>query len=225
MTNEMIFLFQVLFMVGWALSALRLGKEALIASISLQALIANLFVVKQITLFGLNVCATDAYVVGTMLLLDLLQEFHGMKAAKQGILVSFLSLIFFGMMSQIHLLYTPSPFDSFHNTYELLLSSQPRILFASFISYLTTQQVDRLLFQKLKDRFPFLPFSLRSALSTLPAQLLDTVMFTFIGLAGLVADLGSVILLPSFIKFLVILISAPFTEFAHKIVKRSDVTI
>ena len=48
-SNELMFLFHIALMSLSTLAALRMGKEALVAFISLQAVLANLFVVKQIT--------------------------------------------------------------------------------------------------------------------------------------------------------------------------------
>ncbi len=49
MTNELLFLAQAAFIGTTLLIALRIGKEALIAVIAAQAILTNLFVVKQIS--------------------------------------------------------------------------------------------------------------------------------------------------------------------------------
>ena len=63
---------------------LRLGKEALIAYVSLLFVIANFFVVKQIQLCGYNATGADAFIIGISFSINLLQEYWGQKTARQG---------------------------------------------------------------------------------------------------------------------------------------------
>ena len=54
MINELIFILHTLIISVTAIIMLRLGKEALIAFICLQNILANFFVIKAITLFNLT---------------------------------------------------------------------------------------------------------------------------------------------------------------------------
>ena len=62
--NELIFLFHILLVLSFVLGALRLGKNALLSLLALQAILANLFVVKQISLFGFAVTCSDVFAIG-----------------------------------------------------------------------------------------------------------------------------------------------------------------
>jgi len=59
--NEFLFIAQSFLIVGFALGAMKLGSSALVSWVAVQALIANLFVLKQITLFGFNITASDGF--------------------------------------------------------------------------------------------------------------------------------------------------------------------
>src|SRR5690554_7549504 len=64
------------------LLTLRLGERALHAWLCVIAVAMNLFVSKQISLFGLEVTATDALAVSYLLGFNLLQEFYGKQVAR-----------------------------------------------------------------------------------------------------------------------------------------------
>jgi len=90
--NEFIFLLHIIIIAISSLVALRLGKEALVAYVCVLGILSNLFVTKQILLFGFNVIATDAFVVGAVLGLQLLQEYYGKKTenSQKGCIKKFL---------------------------------------------------------------------------------------------------------------------------------------
>ncbi len=104
MQNEILFLLQNLSICFSLIIAFFIGKKTIIATISLFFVIANLFVVKQITLFGLEVTAADSYIVGAVLGFNLLQENWGKKSARNMIFIGFFVSIVFLIMSRFHLL-------------------------------------------------------------------------------------------------------------------------
>ena len=81
--NECIFLLHVALVIGFALGALRLGKEALTAWVALQAVLANLFVIKQMTFLGFTVTCSDVFAIGSIAGLNLVQEFFGKESARK----------------------------------------------------------------------------------------------------------------------------------------------
>jgi len=212
--NELIFLVQILVVVAFVLGALRLGKSALLALLALQGILANLFVVKQISLFGFSVTCSDVFAIGALLVLNLLREYFGKIAAQAAIQISLLTLLFFALVSQIHLLYAPTPCDTAHAAFSTVLSSSPRIILASIATFYLTQQFDLRFFSRLKGSLPF-----RLTLSLLASQLLDTLLFSFLGLYGLVESLFDIILVSFLIKCIIIAVSSPFTLFARRFVK------
>src|SRR6185295_1974808 len=103
MFNELLFLFHCITVAIFSLISLWLGPSALVAFICAQCILANLFVIKQTTLLGLTATCADAFTVGATLGLNLLQEYFGKEIAKKTIWINFFLLIFYAIISQIHL--------------------------------------------------------------------------------------------------------------------------
>ncbi len=204
--NELIFIlhiFSALFFLG---VAVRLGKMALGVYIALSGVLANLFVVKQIELFGFHVTASDVFAVGGILGLNLLQEIYGSEEAKKAVRASLAALILFACMSQVHLLYSPSTFDSTHGSFVSILSSAPRIVAASIGVYYLVQRLDVLFFKFMRTGLKH--FGIRVLFSLLISQALDTVLFSFFGLYGIVESLADIMILSYAVKCAIIACSS-----------------
>jgi len=176
-----------------------LGQNALTAWIAILSLMANLFILKQITLFGFNATASDIFVVGSLLGLNLLQEKFGPKAAQQAIWTSFGCLLFFTLMSYIHLHYHPSTYDQAQSAYVFLLTPTPRIVFASLFTFFIVQSFNSYLFYKLR-LISYFPVLVSSAIALCLSQCLDTLLFTLLGLYGVVDALLEVMAVSLCIK-------------------------
>lgn len=212
--NEIIFFTQALLIVGFALGALKLGQATLTAWVAIQALIANLFVLKQITLFGFNVTASDTFVIGSLLGLNFLQEYFGQEEAKKATWICFFFMLFFALVSQLHLLYQPSAADTTQPAFIAILSASPRLLIASMSVFFLVQQFDILFFDFLKRALSRWSFAYRAAIALVVSQFLDTVLFSFAGLYGIVASIADIIMLSFMIKLIVIFC---FTSFVRLI--------
>lgn len=212
--NEWIFFAHTLVVVGFVLLGLRLGKTALITLTALQGVLANIFVVKQIFLFGLTVTASDVFAIGCILSLNLLQEYFGKDSAKQAARITLLSLVFFTLMSQIHLLYNPAEgIDTTQSAFVTIFSPTLRIICASIFTFFLVQQFDIRFFPLLKGKLP-----VRIFISLIFSQLLDTILFTTLGLYGLVSSVFDIMLMSFLIKCVVISISSPFVAFSKRTV-------
>lgn len=210
--NEILFLTQSFLILIFALGALKLGKEALTAWVAVQALVANLFVLKQITLVGFYVTASDAFAIGSLLGLNFLQEYYSKEDAKKATWICFFFMLFFAAVSQLHLLYQSSPHDTTQEAFKTILSPSPRLLLASMSVFFIVQQIDILFFGFLKKSLPGTSFALRAGIALICSQLLDTVLFSFAGLYGIVASVADVIFLSFAVKLFVI---CCFTSFVR----------
>ncbi len=220
--NELIFLLQTITVSLCALGALYLGKEALVTFICIQSILANLFVIKQTTLFGLNATCSDAFAVGATLGLNLLQEYFGRTITRKAIWLNFFFLVFYAITSQIHLAYAPSTYDTMQEHFLPLLMFMPRIVVASFTVYLIAQTIDYLLYGALKKIWTHRLLVLRNYASTMVSQFVDTVLFSFLGLYGIIHNLGEVIVISYTIKLAVIFIAIPFVALSKKIYHSSQ---
>lgn len=220
--NEIIFILHAIIISSFTLGSLKLGKEALIAFICLQSILANLFIAKQITLFGLTATCTDAFIISAMLGLQLLQEYFGRTITKKTIWINFFLLIFYTIISQFQIFYAPNACDTAHIHYWAILSLMPRITIASLTVYFIVQQIDYRLYgffkRILHERF----FILRSYITIIVCQLLDTILFSFLGLYGIITDIKGIILISFTIKMAVVLISTPFLVLSKKIIKNDS---
>ncbi|NGX34249.1 MAG: hypothetical protein K1060chlam1_00600 [Candidatus Anoxychlamydiales bacterium] len=218
--NEILFLAHILLVILFLLVALRLGKNYLLVFAAIQALIANLFVIKQIDLFTKTVTTTDVFIIGAIFSQNLLQEYFGKEVAIKTIKISFFSMLFFLVMSKIHLLYTPSLLDTTHSSFENILSSTPRIVISSISAFFITQRLDIYFFSFLKKIFnqKFLP--LRMGISSIVVQFIDTVLFSFLALWGIVDHIFDIILFSFIIKSLVIIFSVSFMRFSKYFMKK-----
>src|SRR5579872_2892692 len=215
--NTYIFIFHTIIIATFALGSLALGSAGLVVFVCICCILANLFVIKQISLFGLTATAADAFTVGATIGLNLLQEYFGKEIAKKTIILNFFLLIFYAIVSQIHLLYVPHPADTMHQYFEPLLNFMPRIVIASFSTYLFTQMIDYYLYGILKNAFHNKYIIIRNYASIAFCQLLDTVLFSFFGLYGIIENIWQIIIVSYVIKLISIVIATPFVGFSRKI--------
>ena len=147
-------------------------------------LISNIITIKTINIFGLIFTAGDILFPITYILNDVFTEVYGFKKARFIIWISFfcnlLMVIIFGITIAL-------PVDE---TFEMqsalvnILGSTPRILFASFISFLIGNFANSIVLSKMKVKTKGKYLALRTITSTLIGEGLDTLLFipiVFIG--------------------------------------------
>jgi len=213
--NFLILCIQILCIGTFSLVALRIGEKALNAWLCVLALGMNIFVLKQITLFGWDVTGTDALTVGYILGLSLIQEYYGSRAARMHVGMAFLISLGFILLSYIQLAYHPNAYDSAHSHLCFIFIPLPRILGASLLSFLLVQLVDIRIFSVLRRKFKGRLFAARAGMCCLFSQILDTIFFSFVGLYGLVENIGHIILLSLFLKIFITFISTPFLSLSY----------
>lgn len=214
--NELLFGLQVLLALTCTYVFFRIGKEGLFVWLGMLALLANLFVSKQITLFGLEVTASDAFAVALILTLNLLQEFYGVESAKKGGWIAVFAQISFLLFSELHLAFTPNHHDISQSAFQTLLGVYPRLLFASCFTLFVVQLFDRRFFAWLKTAASKSSFSVRNAIAISFSQLLDTALFSLIGLYGLVGNIIEVFAMSFAIKVMLISSLPLFTSLLKK---------
>ncbi len=214
--NELIFGSHLLVNLVFLLGALRFGKKTLMIFFVLESLLANIFVLKQISLFGLSLTASDVYVVGAILALNLLQEYFGKKEAKKAVFLAFFAMTLFTVMSQLHLYYLPSPADFAASAYSTILKLMPRLAVFSVLVFLIVQKVDLEVFAFLKKKCAK-SFFLRLGGASIVSQSIDTVLFSLLALYGQLEKISHVILFALVIKYFSILTSSLIIAFLKPI--------
>ncbi|MCH9812151.1 queuosine precursor transporter [bacterium] len=208
--NELLFIFHIgaiLLSVHLFSKFERVGLSTIFV---LQLLFANLFLLKETSLFGLIVTTTDCYTIGSFLTLNIIRERYGKKASDETILLGLLSILFLPLMAMFLLSYQgPIENAAFSNLYQTLLTPSSRIFLVSLLCMITFQKLDTYLFGKFRSRFSFEKSML---FSLLLCQLLDTFCFTYGALSGILNDLPSIFLFSFFIKAFTITLMTPATK-------------
>lgn len=217
MNNDIIFVLQVLVGLSFILIAFRVGLHWVLALIAVQAVLMNIFVLKTMDLFGLvGVTGGNVLYASIFLGTDIICEHFNKKKAHQAVLLGFFASLFFVVMSQFIVWYTPSAFPesiAIHDTLKSIFDLAPRIIFASMLAYLVSQNLDILIFNWIKNLTKGKHLWLRNNASTMTSQLVDTFIFTFVGLYGTIAtpeNVWSIILFTYIIKVIIAALDTPF---------------
>ncbi|MBN1915363.1 MAG: queuosine precursor transporter [Parachlamydiales bacterium] len=208
--NEWIFFLHSFFVLLFLSLAIKGGKSLLAFYIVLLTLFANMFVIKQITLFSLSVTPSDVYVIGAIIGLNFLQEFYGAKEARKVFFMTLGAFAVFLVMAQIHLAYLPNVFDTSQSHFLRIFTSSPRIFLASIVSMGGVEFLSIALFSFLKKRFGEKYFYARQWSVVFVSQVIDTMLFSFLGLWGIVEKFWHVVVFGLSIKMITILISFCF---------------
>ncbi len=214
--NEIIFFLHILILLVFLLFSLRIGKNALVAFVTLQTVFANLFIAKQIVFFGFNVTASDMYSVSAIFGLNLLQEYFGKDEAKKAFKVSFIALLLFLAAARIHVSYTPSLHDNAQKAFENIFSNSIRIVLSSLVVFFISQRFDVWFYGFLKKKFEAGSFLMRMGFSSLTSQFLDTLLFSIFGLMGVVDKIFDVIIFSFIVKAAAIFCASFFITFTKK---------
>lgn len=145
-------------------------------------IISNLLASKTFSFYSIILpCAVVifpiVYIVG-----DVLTEIYGFKLAKRTILLGFVLNLLAVIAYQIAI-FLPGTDITMSNAFNLVLSNTPRLLIASFISYLVGSFVNAYLMKVLKERYTDYLFA-RCSISTLFGECLDAIIFISLAFAG-----------------------------------------
>ncbi|MCX4361980.1 MAG: queuosine precursor transporter [Clostridia bacterium] len=197
--NELILILSVVFIYGVALLAYFLfGKGGLYCISALATVLANIEVTILIKAFGMEQTLGNVLFAVTFLITDILSECEGKKSANKAVLIGIFSQVFFLILSQSWLLYTPSENDTAMQAIKTLFSNTPRLILASLTVYAVSQIFDVWLYhkwwnftqKKFGNKRKFL--WLRNNGSTIVSQLVNSFLFTVIAFAG-VYDFNTVL--------------------------------
>ena len=213
MVNELVFFAQAAVALAAVLVAARLGRVWLTAFIAVMLVLMNFFVLKQVTLFGMDVTCGNVLYASVFLATDLLAEHWGRRDAYRAVRVGFAVSLFFLVMGLLILAYRPNAFDAElggHAALATLLTPQWRIVGASMVSYLIVQHLDIFLYEWWRKKTHGRHLWLRNNGSTLVSQLVDTIIFTTLAFVGMGLPIVQMIAFTYVIKLIVALIDTPF---------------
>ena len=226
MANELILICSVVFIYGSAITGYALfGKTGLYCISVIASILANIEVTILINAFGMEQTLGNILFAVTFLITDILSECEGKKAAQTAVYAGIFSSVFFLVLSQSWMLYTPSEADVMMPSIKTVFSSTPRMILASLVVYAISQMFDvwlyhkwwRLTEKKSGSKRSFL--WLRNNGSTLISQLMNTALFTAFAFWGTydIPTLISIFLSSYIIYVFTSLLDTPFVYLARKI--------
>ncbi len=225
--NELLFIGFALFLLSLNLIAFRLGKAYVFALVAVYTVLMNIFVTKQFDLFGLAITGGNALYGALFLLTDLLSEHHGKKQALQAVGIGFAASALFVVSTQVLLAFTPNSADYTQDAMTTLFSVMPRILVGSMLAYAIAQTLDVWLYNRIRQWSGDKMLWLRNNGSTLISQLVDTFIFTVVGLTAFtwlpfegiipVELFWPVFVTTYVIKVLMALLDTPFMYLSYKV--------
>ena len=186
----------------------------IVVAVFVTCLIAsNIVAVKIADIFGRFVPAAIiifpiSYIIG-----DILTEVYGYDRAKQVIWLGFFCNALAVLAFWIGGLIPPAPFWENQDSYEIILGSTPRLLFASFIAYLIGELSNSFTLSRLKVWTNGKSLWVRTIGSTVIGQGLDSSVFITVAFIGILsnADLFELIFTQWVIKVLYEVIATPVT--------------
>ncbi len=217
--NELIFSVSIIFIAFSSILALYTSPAALTALVCLQVVLMNLFVTKQMILCGLTATTADALGIGAVLGINLLREYYGASIARRTVYISFAIVIFYTIITWLQLAYVPSACDVQQQHFVAILGHMPRILGASLFTYMLVESLEYYLYDYFKRAYNGRYFIARNYGVVLVTQLLDTVLFTFLGLHGVVSNLYEIITVSYLIKAVTVLCMTPLLVVCKKFLK------
>ncbi|MDP2625040.1 MAG: queuosine precursor transporter [Candidatus Peregrinibacteria bacterium] len=213
--NEWWFLLHVLAVLPIVLLCFRLGRMWLMGYIAVSIVLMNIFVMKQVNVFGLEATLGNIMYASIFLATDLLSEHYGRKEAYRAVRFGFFFAIFSGLMIQFALHYLPSEYDFAQGSFLTLFTMTPRIVAASLFTYLITQNLDITIYHGIKKRTGEKYLWLRNNVSTLISQFIDSFLFTYLAFYGQFEALPEIALFTFVIKMFVAFMDTPFLYLAE----------
>ena len=209
--NELLFfLTAALSFLGVLLAFRFWGKIGIFAWIAFSTVLMNIEVIECVDLFGLPVTLGNVLYGSTFLCTDILSENYGGKEARKAVRIGFFILIFFLILSQITLHFTPNSEDFIAPSLHAIFGLVPRMTIASVLAFLVSNTLDTYIYDWIGKKTE--KIWIRNCGSTMISQAVDTVLFSLIGWVGLF-DWKTVVgltLTTYAIKFIVLLTDTPF---------------
>jgi len=214
MSNELLFLLSMVLELSVVVLLFWLfGRAGMYLVISYAIILCNMQVFKSVDMFGMGVTLGNTLYASIFLASDILAEYYGKSAARQGVFIGFAALLISTLYMWLSLQFTPNASDTGHPHLAALFTLTPWIALASMVAYMSCQLLDVFMYVTLKEWTAGKALWLRNNLSTLTSQALDTVVFTAIATyAGIFPEeiFWNLVLVSYAVKAFIALCDTPF---------------
>ncbi len=162
--------------------------------------------------FGYAFTAPAAMVIFgvTFLITDIVNEKFGRYAVHKMIFIAFVTQLILALFMYIGTSLTPAPYWQFQESWESIFSLVPRILAASWITFIITENLDAYLYEKVRVFTKGKHLWARNVFSSIPALTLDTIIFVSLAFYGTGLPLFEIMLGQFTIKYLIGVVNIPF---------------
>ncbi len=188
-------------------------------------ILSNILAVKLFSIGSWIVLPAAVIVyVFTYPILDVITEVYGKKAAHRTVLTGFLTQLFAVFFIWIAIQLPAAPYFENQPAFETIFTAGFRITIASLAAYLVSQNLDVMLFNKLKSRHGDKKLWIRNNASTMASQLVDTTLFITIAFYGIM-PLGALLTLIATqyaFKFMVAILDTPVVYLLVSICRKSE---
>ena len=196
--------------------------DALIGLYVSVVLISNIIAYKVVDYnFGfISFTASAATIVFaiTFLLTDIVNEKFGRKETQRMIFIAFISQIAVTFFIWLALSLPSSQFFTDNDAFIRILGFAPRIILASWIAFLISENTDAYIFAWFKKKTNGKQLWMRNAFSSLPSMALDSIIFVsiaFYGIVPLIPMITGVLM----IKWIVGLVDIPFMYLNRRVMR------
>jgi queuosine precursor transporter len=145
----------------------------------------------------------------TFLLTDIINEKFGRRETHRMIFIAFISQVAISFFTWIILSLEGAPFWGNQAAFDSILGQVPRIIVASWTAFLISENLDAYMYAWFKQLTKGKHLWFRNAFSSLPAMVVDSVIFVTIAFYGL-QPVIQIIIGQVIIKWLVGIIDIPF---------------
>ena len=217
--NELLWAGMLLANFGAILLLYRMyGRTGLYIWIPIACIVANIQVVKTISLFGQTATLGNIVYASSFLVTDILSENYGKRSANRAVAMGFFSLIMMTLLMNVALIFKPDPSDFAQESLQTIFGFMPRIVLGSLTAYGLSQCHDVAAFHFWKRLLPGKRFLwVRNNASTMVSQLIDTTVFCTIAFAGVFQRtvFWDIFWTTYVIKWLVAVLDTPFVYLAR----------
>ena len=157
----------------------------------------------------------------TYLVTDIVNEKFGRDEARRMVFIAFGMQVAVAIFFYMVISANPAPFWLNQEAFELVLGSSLRVIGASLLAFIVCELMDVYIFHWLKRITNGKHLWMRSAFSTLPTMVIDSILFVFLAFYGIL-PIWPIILGLIVVKWIVGIIDVPFMYLSRYVIDKKD---
>jgi hypothetical protein len=195
----------------------------LTASFISLLVISNVIAGKVISIYSLTGPAAVVCYALTFVITDTIAEIWGKERTKYIVFIGFFASILSAVMIKMAILLPSASFWNSQKEYELILGSNFRIVIASMLAYIISQNHDIWAFHFWKKKTKGKYLWIRNNFSTGISQLIDTSIFIIVAFYGTGVPILSMIIGQYIIKLIIAVLDTPLVYLLVRVLKNKNI--